>query len=75
MVTYKFNPISGNLDLVNDTQKVTEVEKNALSANAGDIVYQTDGTIGFYWYDGAVWQAFTSPTPPSLALFNFLNLI
>ena len=40
--------------------RVTATEKNSIVTPAtGLIVYQTDGTQGFYYYDGALWNLFS----------------
>ena len=37
--------------------RMTEAQKNAISSPAqGLLIYQTDGTIGFYNYDGSNWS-------------------
>lgn len=37
--------------------RVTEVQKNAISSPAtGLIIYQTDGSSGFYFYNGSAWE-------------------
>jgi type IV secretory pathway TrbF-like protein len=37
--------------------RLTETQKNAISSPAiGLLIFQTDGTSGFYYYDGSVWQ-------------------
>ena len=41
--------------------RVTATEKNSIVSPAtGLIVYQTDGTTGFYYYDGSSWQLLPS---------------
>ena len=38
--------------------RMTETQKNAItSPAAGLLVYQTDGTTGFYYYDGSAWKS------------------
>lgn len=45
--------------------RMTLAQKNAIVTPAtGLLVYQTDGTDGFYYYDGAVW-VFSDPTTPN----------
>ena len=40
--------------------RMTAAQKNAIaSPAAGLIIYQTDGTIGLYLYDGTIWRAIT----------------
>ncbi len=37
--------------------RMTETERDAISSPAiGLLIYQTDGTSGFYYYDGTIWQ-------------------
>lgn len=52
---------------VNDTAKgiliprMTEAQKNGIPAPAtGLLIYQTDGTSGFYYWNGAQWTTFSS---------------
>jgi len=41
--------------------RMTQAEKEAISSPAtGLIIYQTDGTSGFYFYSGSSWVRFTS---------------
>lgn len=43
--------------------RMTEIQKNAISSPAtGLIVYQTDGTAGFYYYSGTAWVKLTTVT-------------
>lgn len=62
-----------DLDVSNNTEfptkkgllipRVTEAQKNAISDPAnGLIIYQTDGTFGFYYYDGSSWVKLTTAT-------------
>ena len=38
--------------------RMTEVQRDAISSPAtGLMIFQTDGTVGFYYYDGAAWTA------------------
>lgn len=42
--------------------RMTETQKNAItSPAAGLLVYQTDGTSGFYYYDGTTWKQGLGP--------------
>ena len=44
------------------TPRMTEAQKLAISSPAtGLLVYQTDGTSGFYYYDGSVWKQGLGP--------------
>ncbi len=39
--------------------RMTESDRDAISAPAtGLLIYQTDNTPGFYYYDGTVWKSF-----------------
>ena len=41
--------------------RMTQAQKNAISSPAtGLLVYQTDGTAGFYYYSGSAWTPFTN---------------
>jgi len=43
--------------------RMTNAQRDAISSPAtGLMVYQTDGTIGFYYYDGSSWSSVTSST-------------
>jgi hypothetical protein len=47
--------------------RMTLLEKNAITTPAnGLLVYQTNGTPGFYYFDGATWQPFGSSNGWSL---------
>ena len=38
--------------------RLTEVQRDAISSPAtGLMIFQTDGTVGFYYYDGSAWTA------------------
>lgn len=42
--------------------RMTEAQKNAISNPAtGLLIYQTDGTSGFYYYDGSLWKQGLGP--------------
>ncbi|WP_305067727.1 exosporium glycoprotein BclB-related protein [Membranihabitans maritimus] len=46
--------------------RMTEVQKNAVVSPAtGLMIYQTDGTSGFYYYDGSMWLPFVSSSSSS----------
>lgn len=51
------------LDLTSTTQgfltpRMTQAQRDAItSVPTGLLIYQTDGTAGFYYYDGAAWTA------------------
>ena len=41
--------------------RMTEVQRDAISSPAtGLMIFQTDGTVGFYFYDGTAWTAIGS---------------
>ncbi|OSZ78344.1 hypothetical protein CAP35_08800 [Chitinophagaceae bacterium IBVUCB1] len=43
--------------------RMTQSQRTAISSPAtGLMVYQTDGTAGFYYYDGSDWQTFANST-------------
>ena len=43
--------------------RMTNTQRDAISSPAtGLMVYQTDGTVGFYYYDGSSWSSVTSST-------------
>jgi|GEM_PF-1154323 len=63
--TTAFSPVSSAmLEMRSTTQgllvpRMTQAQKTAIVAPAtGLLVYQTDGSDGFYYYDGAAWQPF-----------------
>ncbi|MGK5093325.1 hypothetical protein WDW89_15095, partial [Deltaproteobacteria bacterium TL4] len=49
----------GVLELKGMTQSVRE---GLVSVNKGDLVYQTDGDVGLYHYDGTGWKALSDQT-------------
>jgi hypothetical protein len=56
--------------------RVTNAQKNAISSPAtGLLVYQTDGSPGFWFYNGATWKnlANSSASSPGLATFSSLD--
>jgi hypothetical protein len=45
---------------------MTEAQRTAIALSAkGLLVYQNDGTEGFYYYDGSAWT--------NLSMLNFFN--
>lgn len=56
--------VSAALDITSTSSglmiaKMTQVQKDAIVSPAtGLLIYQTDGTAGFYYFDGAIWKTF-----------------
>lgn len=49
------------------TPRMTQAQRTAIASPAtGLLIYQTDGTTGYYYYNGVAWQSFTGATPWSL---------
>jgi hypothetical protein len=69
---------SAMLDVTSTTKgflapRMTETQRNAISSPAtGLLVYQTDGTTGFYYYDGSSWTQVggSASSGPTLAFTN-----
>lgn len=63
---------SAVLDITSTTKglllpRMTQVQRTTIAAPAtGLLVYQIDGTSGYYYYNGVAWQTFSSTTPWSL---------
>ncbi len=56
--------------------RMTSSQRTAISSPAaGLLVYQTDGTIGFYFYDGSFWKSLSTPANVTLQgnTFNAAN--
>ena len=57
---------SSALDITSTTQgflppRMTETQRDAISSPAtGLMIYQTDGTAGFYYYNGSSWEGYYS---------------
>ena len=55
---------SSALDIASTTKgllipRMTEDQRNAINSPAsGLMIYQTDGTVGLYFYDGSLWKSF-----------------
>lgn len=74
---------SSALDITSNTAgllmpRMTETQRNAITTPAtGLIVYQIDGTTGFYFYDGVSWDkmvvASTISSTASISFFTDLN--
>lgn len=63
--TTAFTPVGSAMLEMRSTAKgflmprMTEVQRDAIAAPAtGLLIFQTDNTPGFYYYDGAAWQPF-----------------
>jgi hypothetical protein len=62
--TYTTGNASSVLDVKSTTKgflipRMTSAQRTAISSPAtGLLVYQTDGTTGFYYYDGSAWTSF-----------------
>ena len=70
---------SAALDIVSTTggllvPRMTETQRDAItSAATGLMIYQTDGTAGFYYYNGSSWATLRSATSPSYSIGDFVN--
>lgn len=46
--------------------RMTQEQRNAIASPAnGLLIYQTNGTSGFYYYNSTVWTSLTAPAPAS----------
>lgn len=49
--------------------RLTQTQRDAISSPAtGLLIYQTDNTPGFYYYNGSAWQAVSADGLPTLAI-------
>jgi hypothetical protein len=49
------------------TPRMTQAQRTAIASPAtGLLVYQTDATTGYYYFNGVAWQTFTGTTPWAL---------
>ena len=70
---------SAALDITSTTgglllPRMTAAERDAItSAATGLMIYQTDGTAGFYYYNGSSWATLGSATSPSYSIGDFVN--
>ena len=70
---------SAALDIVSTTggllvPRMTETQRDAItSAATGLMIYQTDGTAGFYYYNGSSWATLGSATSPSYSIGDVVN--
>jgi hypothetical protein len=70
--------VSAALDITSTTKgllipRMTETQRDAISSPAaGLMIYQTDGTVGFYYYKGSSW-AEIGPTSPTYSIGDVVN--
>jgi len=70
---------SAALDITSTTggllvPRMTETQRDDISpAATGLMIYQTDGTAGFYYYNGSSWATLGSATSPSYSIGDFVN--
>ncbi len=69
---------SAALDITSTTggllvPRMTETQRDAISpAATGLMIYQTDGTVGFYYYNGSNWSE-VGTTSPTYSIGNVVN--
>ena len=72
---------SAALDITSTTggllvPRMTETQRDAISpAATGLMIYQTDGTAGFYYYNGSSWDTYYSKNEVDTILTNLQNQI
>ena len=70
---------SAALDITSTTggllvPRMTAAQRDAINpAATGLMIYQTDGTAGFYYYNGSSWATLGSATSPSYSIGDFVN--
>jgi len=70
---------SAALDITSTTggllmPRMTNAQRLAIETPAaGLMIYQTDGTAGFYYYNGSSWATLGSATSPSYSIGDFVN--
>ena len=70
---------SAALDITSTTggllvPRMTETQRDAIiPAATGLMIYQTDGTAGFYYYNGSSWATLGSATSPSYSIGDIVN--
>ena len=70
---------SAALDITSTTggllvPRMTAAERDAISpAATGLMIYQTDGTAGFYYYNGSSWATLGAATSPTYNIGEFAN--
>ena len=72
---------SAALDITSTTggllvPRMTETQRDAISAAAtGLMIYQTDGTAGFYYYNGSSWEGYYSKNEVDTLIANLQSQI
>ena len=70
---------SAALDITSTTgglliPRMTETQRDAISpAATGLMIYQTDGTAGFYYYNGSSWATLGAATSPTYNIGDVVN--
>ena len=70
---------SAALDITSTTggllvPRMTETQRDAISpAATGLMIYQTDGTAGFYYYNGSSWATLGAATSPTYNIGDIVN--
>jgi len=73
---------SAALDITSTTggllvPRMTQAQRNQINDPEGPadglMIYQTDGTAGFYYYNGSSWATLGSATSPSYSIGDFVN--
>jgi len=72
---------SAALDITSTTggllvPRMTETQRDAISpAATGLMIYQTDGTVGFYYYNGSSWEGYYSKNEVDTLIANLQSQI
>ena len=72
---------SSALDITSTTKgllipRMTNVQRDAISSPAiGLMIYQTDGTVGFYYYNGSSWEGYYSKNEVDTLIANLQTQI
>ena len=72
---------SAALDITSTTKgllipRMTKTQRDAISSPAtGLMIYQTDGTVGFYYYNGSSWEGYYSKAEVDTLIANLQNQI
>ena len=70
---------SAALDITSTTKgllipRMTETQRDAISSPAsGLMIYQTDGSVGFYYYNGSSWATLGAATSPTYNIGDVVN--